>query len=527
MYLKIKQLNESGYSERKIAKQLGISRTTVTKYLKQDPNEMMVWLASTKSRTKKLDQYQEEILDWLRKHPDTSGAVIHDRLEEKYNDFSIAESTMRAYVNDLRQAHNIPKTVAQRDYEAVAECPMGAQAQVDFGECWQKDRTGKKVKIYVVSFVLSHSRYKYMEWIDRPFRTQDLIEAHERAFQYFNGKPEEMVYDQDNIIVVSENYGEINFTHQFESYRQKEKFSVYACRGYDPESKGKIENVIGFIKKNFAKHREFTDLEEWNDQALKWLERRGNGKIHNTTKKRPIDVFQEEKHCLRPVSDLITAATNNLNQSVSVSSSIPRTVRKDNTILYLSNRYSVPTGTHQTSGKIVQLKIEPARLIIFDPETGEILGDHALSKEKGQLIQDKQHLRDRSKGIPEMMAAAIKRFEDQDLAQIFMDEIKRKYPRYIRDQIQLVNKYWEAYPASCVNAALSHCVSENLYSGSELKDMIEFLKATSQLEPEIDIDILDAPIKPLDDHLNHILDIKPSVRGLETYLPFLEGGVNE
>lgn len=57
----------------------------------------------------------------------------------------------------------------------------------------------------------------------------------------------------------------INFTHQFESYRQKEKFRAHACRGYDPESKGKIENVIGFIKKNFAKHRVFTTLEDWND----------------------------------------------------------------------------------------------------------------------------------------------------------------------------------------------------------------------------------------------------------------------
>lgn len=85
---------------------------------------------------------------------------------------------------------------------------MGSQAQVDFGECWQKNLSGKSLKLYVVAFVLSHSRYKYMEWIDRPFRTSDLIEAHERAFRYLNGIPEEMVYDQDNIIVVSENHGE-------------------------------------------------------------------------------------------------------------------------------------------------------------------------------------------------------------------------------------------------------------------------------------------------------------------------------
>lgn len=123
MYMKIKQLRETGYSERKIAKYLGISRTTVTKYLKKNPEELTIWLASTKSRTKKLDQYQKEILKWLRKHPDTSVAIVHDRLEEKYTDFSVAESTVRAYVNELRKEYSIPKSVEKRDYEAISECP--------------------------------------------------------------------------------------------------------------------------------------------------------------------------------------------------------------------------------------------------------------------------------------------------------------------------------------------------------------------------------------------------------------------
>ena len=105
--MKIKQLRELKYSERKIATKLGISRTTVTKYLKKNPEEVALWLASTKSRTKKLDRYQKEILDWLRKHPDTSAAIVHDRLEEKYPDLSVAESTVRAYINDLRKQNII------------------------------------------------------------------------------------------------------------------------------------------------------------------------------------------------------------------------------------------------------------------------------------------------------------------------------------------------------------------------------------------------------------------------------------
>lgn len=524
MYSKIKQLNEDGFSERKIAKRLGVSRTTVTKYLKKDAEEMSVWLAATKQRKRKLDVYQREILNWLRQHPDITAAIIYDRLEEKYTDFSVAESTMRSYVNDLRETYNIPKTVETRVYEAVSESPMGFQAQVDFGECWQTDARGRRIKLYVVAFVLSRSRYKYMEWIDRPFRTNDLIEAHERAFHYFNGKPEEMVYDQDNIIIASENHGEINFTQQFEGYRQKEQFRVYACRGYDPETKGKIENVIGFIKKNFVKHRGFTTLADWNAQALTWLDRRGNGKIHNITKKRPVDVFREEKHYLRPVSALIMAATNDKEKYNSTDSSISRTVRKDNTVMYLSNRYSVPTGTYDASDKMVQLIINDAELVIFEPGTGKVLGTHLISKEKGQLIQDRQHLRDWSRGIPEMMTTTIEKFEDVAAAKTFVHAVKQRYPRYIRDQLQLINRQWAQCPAAFVNTALKFCIEQQLFGATDLQDMIAFLMESAQFEIEPEDETMAAQYKPLDSVHRDILAIKPPVRTMETYLPLLEGG---
>ena len=59
----------------------------------------------------------------------------------------MAESTVRAYINDLRKEYKIPKIVEQRTYEAVPECLMGSQAQVDFGECWQKSLSGKSIKL--------------------------------------------------------------------------------------------------------------------------------------------------------------------------------------------------------------------------------------------------------------------------------------------------------------------------------------------------------------------------------------------
>src|SRR5699024_3751615 len=93
-------------------------------------------------------------------------------------------------------------------------------------------------------------------------------------------------------------------------------------------------------KQNFAKHRVYHGLHKLNEEALDWLKRTGNYKEHNTIKKRPLDVFSLERQHLRLISNPIEDYfdINNI-------SSITRSVRKDNTIWFDSNRYSVPLGT--------------------------------------------------------------------------------------------------------------------------------------------------------------------------------------
>lgn len=519
MYNQIFQLRELGFSKSKIAKKLGIARGTVIDYLDKDPEEMALWLASTKRRTRKLDKYKNEILGWLREHPDLSSAQVADWLDERYPTFEVGESTVRRYVREIRLEFNIPKTTHKRVYEAVPDLPLGFQAQVDFGQTWQKNDQGQLVKLYVVAFVLSNSRYKYKEWLDRPFTTKDLIEAHKNAFHAFGGKPKEIVYDQDNIIIVSENSGDIIYTKQFEAYRREETFQVYACRGNDPESKGKIENVIGFIKNSFAKHRVYTTLDDWNEQGKQWLKRRGNGKVHNTTKKKPVDVFQVEKHYLRPVKQLISVRAND-KQINSTDISISRVVRKDNTILYKANRYSVPLGTYSEFSKEVQVHIQDQTLYIIDPETGEIIGTHKISNEKGILIQDRAHTRDRIKGIQAYKQNTASKFENSLLALKYLDEVNNQYPRYIRDQLQLINKVWDKFPNQYINEGLVMCMDQKLYSASEFQDMIKFLIAQRPIKS------VEKPknIRSLHDETSYLLDIKPPVRDIAPYMAIMEGG---
>ncbi|MCF8010053.1 MAG: hypothetical protein K9L17_04695 [Clostridiales bacterium] len=145
---------------------------------------------------------------------------------------------------------------------------MGYQVQVDFSEEKLKDPNGKLHKLWFIAFVLSNSRQKYVEWLDRPFTTTDLIRMHENCFRYYDGMPVEFVYDQDHLVLVSENSGDLIYTYEFASYQHQRDFKIYMCRKSDPESKGRIENVVGYVKKNFAKYRPYSNLDKLNEQCL-------------------------------------------------------------------------------------------------------------------------------------------------------------------------------------------------------------------------------------------------------------------
>lgn len=475
MYLEVNQLRGRGFKIAAISKKLGISRNTVYKYLDMSFDEATDWVSTLKTRSKKLDPYRDIILIWLKEHPDLSSAQIEDWLKEKIPAINVGSSTLRSYVSELRDTYHIPKVIRIRDYEAVEELPMGLQMQVDWGEMKVKTSLNKEVKLYFISFVLSHSRYKYVEWQDRPFTTRDTIRCHESAFQYFGGMPEEIVYDQDHLITVNENAGDIILTGDFQAYKQERSFRVYLCRKADPQSKGKIENVVKFIKGNFAKNRVFFNLESWNEKCLAWLERTGNQNVHNTTKKRPAEVHALEKQHLRPVSSLLSFESD-------LSNSITRSVNQDNVIKYKSNRYSLPLGTYRPKGNnTVYVEVKEGELIIRATPQGDILARHRLGLGKGELIKNRNHGRDRSKGIEAFKETVIRQLSNSEQAKQFLQEVGARYPRYVRDQLQVIQHTINQY-RQVIDEALSHCVRNHLWSANDLRDVAQHLHRLTENE---------------------------------------------
>lgn len=501
VYLEVHQLKKQRLRVAQIAKRLKVSRTTVYKYLEMSFEEAVEEFEPG-DRKKKLDPYRDWIVNWLKEFPSLSGAQIYDWLQEKFPDINVGESTVRRYVNEVRELYQIEKKEETREYESVDELPPGKQLQVDWGQTIQKDTLGKEVRLYFIAFVLAHSRQKYTWWFNRPFTTADTIHCHELAFQYYGGIAEEIVYDQDNLIAVSENAGDLILTTAFQQYIQQRKFRVYLCRKADPESKGKIENVVKYVKNNFAKNRVYSTLEDWNDRSLNWLERTGNYKVHNTTKKRPYEVFLLEKQHLRKISDPLSFESN-------YTESITRNVRKDNTVHFRSNRYSVPLGTY-TKLAHVRLHIADNLLKICDPSTGEVIADHTISLEKGRLIKNRNHSRERSTSL-EVMKQELITLLAHDKAKVYIEKISTDYGRYRRDQFSLIKKVAQEN-AEWAHLALEKCIDENLYSANAFRDVVDFLRRTK----------LDQPMK-LEENRKLPVDIAVQTRDMDEYLQLMGG----
>ena len=374
MYAEKQKLRSKGYSQRQVSREKGISRPTVKKYWKMSEEEYVEYRVESKKRFRILDVYREFIEEELRKYAEMTGAIMHGHLLERDPELRVSASTVREYVALLREELGLARMVKVRQYGEVAKLPPGLHAQVDLGQKTVKDFYGVSVKVYIFALVLSHSRKKFVYFQDHAFSALEFVGAHDLAFRYFGGRTSEIVYDQDRVAAVSENAGDIILTEVFGNYARHAGFSVHLCRGSDPESKGKIEAVVKYVKNNFLKCREYPGISKLNSDGLAWLERTANEKKHETTQMVPNRVFLEELKHLHRAAFLSEGE-------------VPKTalVRPSNVVHYVRNRYEVPRGTYQP-GKQARIETEGKMVRFYDAETGELFAEHEICMGKGGLV---------------------------------------------------------------------------------------------------------------------------------------------
>ena len=365
MIHKIKALHNegAGLSIRSIARELGISRNTVRKYLRMDEVAIGEQQAN-RTRRKQLDDYRDYIVTLLGQFPSLSAVKVLRKLKERHPELGVSDRSARRYIKALKETVSLRQ---KRYYEPV-ESPPGVQCQVDGGELRGLSVGGEATTVHFVVFVLSYSRLMYVGLSPRPIDTATFIRLHDAAFRYFGGRPEECVYDQTKLVVLHEQYRELDPNPAFAAYATAAGFRIYACEGYDPEGKGKVEAGVKYVKGNALAGEVFDDWDHLEAHVRQWLDGVANVRQHGTT------------------------------------------------------------------GEAPRVRFERDELVLSDLETGQAIARHVISHDKGTVIRNNDHYRDKAARVADLEATIGEQVGQATGARLCA-QLKATSPRIHKDQL--------------------------------------------------------------------------------------------
>jgi transposase len=509
-YFQIKKMQQEGLSLSAIGRHLSLDRRTVKKYLSMNDEEYEAFLDSQSHRRKRLLPYEDFVKDRLELYQDTSAAQLHDWLKERYPDFpGISPKTVFNFVCWVREKHRLPFVKEHRQHQMVEETPYGQQAQVDFGVYNMRSSLGNRIKVFFFTFLLSRSRFKFVWFTDKPFTSKSAILAHEKAFFFIQGVPDEVVYDQDKVFIVSENHGDIILTQAFRTYTQQQAFSLHFCRKSDPQSKGKVENVVKYVKQNFLYNRTFYDIDTLNDEAVGWLSRTANALPHSFTRKVPQDEWKVEQPFLHPFHQYTRQEVPKASYAV----------RKDNCISYKGNFYSLPLGTYQGKGTVVNLHQNAGELVITDA-SGTELCRHSIAVGRGLKILNSDHKRDKSSAVKEMMEEVCLLFNDPEKGRQWLSMIKAAKPRYVRDQLLIIRDAIKDKETASIEKVLDYCLQNHITRATDFRELIR-LENSSQSYGQQMSEAKVIPLNPLTGKLMSKAYVQPQKSDIQDYQAIL------
>jgi hypothetical protein len=258
-----------------------------------------------------------------------------------------------------------------------------------------------------------------------PVNTAAFIQMHDDAFRYFGGRPEECVYDQAKLVVLHEQYRELELNQQFHAYATAAGFRIHACEGYDPESKGKVEAGVKYVKINGLYGEIFDDWSHLEQHVGQWLDETANTRIHGTTGEPPWQRYKrdEQAHMGGYLTPTYLTQTHSPEET--------RKVDKTGLLSWKSNKYSAPIAYQQAR---VGVRIEGAQLVLSDLETGKEIARHGLCQGKGEVIKNNDHYRDKQEQITDLEATITERLGEAP-GSALCALLKQTSPRIYKDQL--------------------------------------------------------------------------------------------
>ena len=282
----IEALLRLGWSYRRISRELGIHRETVSRYDRLRQRKPSISTPGSdppvESGRKSHCEPFRDLIEQRLEQGLTAQRIFQDLKLE--TGFTGSYSSVKRFVRRLGKPSPLP-------FRRIEVAP-GEEAQVDFGRGpWVVD-DGHKHKTHILRVTLSHSRKSYSEAIYRQI-TEAFIRCLENAFRHFGGVPAVLVPDNLKAAVINADWFDPDLNPRIVSFARHYGFALLPTRPASPREKGKIESGIKYVKNNAVKGRIFRSLAELNRFLLHWETSVADTRIHGTTKRQVRKVFEE------------------------------------------------------------------------------------------------------------------------------------------------------------------------------------------------------------------------------------------
>lgn len=360
----IRELHAQGLSITAISDKTGYDRKTVRKYLK------LTTIPDPKQRAKKeskLDQYKDHIIKKLNEAPFTASRLFREIQEMGFTGKS---TIVRDFIRKVR-----PDNGVQAVYRY--ETKPGVQSQVDWSEFGKVEIDGNMPKLYCFNMILGYSRMRYIEYT-LSIDVYTLIQCHMNAFRYFGGYTNEILYDNMKQVVIARalKSSDSEWNTKYEDFFRHYGFIPRLCRPYRPQTKGKIENNVGYVRRDFFLGGSFSSLADMNSQTLTWLAR-VNSDVHGTTHEIPLERLKAEG--LKPIDGV---------PEYFLIREEARKISRDCFISFFGNKYSVP---YRFAGREATLQIFDGKFKVI--VGGELVCEHEILAGSYRVSRVKDHFK--------------------------------------------------------------------------------------------------------------------------------------
>lgn len=448
LWAEIRRLHEvEKLSHRAIAARLRCCRDTVHKALASTRPPA----ANETPRGSALDPFKPRIDALLAQFPQLSATRLWEEIRQGPDGYRGSVITLRRYVRRIRPRRG-------RVYQEVVYQP-GQAMQVDWGHCGQLriGSTSRQLSVFVA--VLCYSRLCYIEFTLSQ-RKAEFYRAIANALEFFGGTPRRIIFDNLKAAVLNGSGRHACLHPEFLALCGHYGLEPIACQRRDPESKGIVEAGVRYVKRNALEGRaeQLTCFADYRRLAVDWRDEVANVRLHETTRERPRDRFEQERSFLRQLPK-IRLDTDELVSAI---------VSSHAQVEFDGNRYSVPPDVVRQS-VVVRADAEQVRILF----AGREVAQHARSYDRRQSICQQEH---RLQAIRERAAAGGRQLEEAfdalgDTARTFHLQLRTR-PVHTSHHLRRLLRLARVYGRTDLLAALARAHEYQTYDAAYVETLL-------------------------------------------------------